>query len=201
MQFHWDLCIINSFYELCCLTLVYSDCKVMLNFRKISYERDFSTQSFSLPYGLTETCRTILCMGLIEIPVLRSKLSSSFSWKVVICNYRNHTLNSSGAVKYSRAGQYTYWLEMSCSHGRTDVSEMSPAEQNAIVVLWYLWLPFYRKYVIKQSKKDADGKYLCFLIYFVFIMNLLQLIVCCYCCYWVCCSLHARCPEMAYCHC
>lgn len=40
MKLHWDLCIIDSFYELCCLTLVYSACKVMLNVRKKSYERD-----------------------------------------------------------------------------------------------------------------------------------------------------------------
>lgn len=62
MKLHWDLCIIDSFYELCCLTLVYSVCKVMLNGRKKSYERDFPTphphptQTSIFFYSLTAAC-------------------------------------------------------------------------------------------------------------------------------------------------
>lgn len=40
MKLHWDLCIIDSFYESFCLTLVYSASKVMLNVRRKSHYRD-----------------------------------------------------------------------------------------------------------------------------------------------------------------
>lgn len=55
----------------------------------------------------------------------------SFSWKAVLCNYPNHSFKSSGAVKYSHAGSYTYWLEASYSDKRNNVSGMSLAEQSA----------------------------------------------------------------------
>lgn len=163
MKLHWDLCIINSFYELCRLTLVYSACKVMFSFRKNSYERDFFFLPPSKPKlpcsSIVERGRAILCMCLIEIPALHSKLSRNFSWEVALCNYPNHSFKSTGAVRYSREGLYTYWQEMSRTQWRTDVSEMSLVEQNAFVVSWYLWLRLCRKDLIKQSKMQRKSAY------------------------------------------
>lgn len=98
-------------------------------------------------------------MCLIEIPALHSKLSRNFSWEVAPCNYPNHSFKSTGAVRYSCEGLYTYWQEMSCTQWHTDVSEMSLVEQNAFVVSWYLWLWLCRKDLIKQSKMQRKSAY------------------------------------------
>lgn len=46
----------------------------------------------------------LLCMSLIEIPLLHSKLSTVSAERAVLCNYSNRSFKSSGAVKYSHAG-------------------------------------------------------------------------------------------------
>lgn len=63
MKLHWDLCIIDSFYESFCLTLVYSACKVMLNVRGKSHERDpphpHPTQAPIFFYSQTGICSPV----------------------------------------------------------------------------------------------------------------------------------------------
>lgn len=147
MKPHWDLCIIDSFYESCCLTLVYSAYKVMLNVREKSHERG------PLHPHLKKTSvffhsllgYAVLLVSLIEIQAQCSKLSKISEWQMALCNYVNHCFRRSGAVRNTHEVLWTYWQGMSGTERCVNVPEMSLVEQNALVDSWYLQQQLYSK--------------------------------------------------------
>lgn len=125
---------------------------------KISYKRVFSNHplpslilSFTLSFGFT---LSILRVSLIKIPLLHSKLSSFATEKcfcviTVITVLKAVDLSITPGldnihIDWKRAARAAVATRCKCQ-----------AEQNATVLFWHLWPPFYRQELIKQSDKDV----------------------------------------------
>lgn len=144
--------------------MVYSECTVKLNFRKISYERAFlRIQSFIRSYSLRETF--IPAMSLIEIPVLLSKLSTFLAEK---CNYCNHSFKSSRAVKQCTIMHILTRTELFIP----ELSYIQNVKLNKMLLLFCNTCgSLFRHRLIKQSKICRCRKYLCKFIDFVFLIH------------------------------